>query len=44
MNHVVIDWETFQNKYKPIKNHLLESAPCNDWMYETYGTKNKTIS
>lgn len=33
----VIDWDVFEEKYKPVKNHFQDSAPLNDWMYETYG-------
>jgi len=29
--------EEFEERYKPRSNHLLEDAPFNGWMYETFG-------
>lgn len=27
----------FEERYKPRDNHLLEDAPFNGWMYDTFG-------
>lgn len=43
MNRLKISWEDWEEKYKPQKNHLLASAPCNDWMYETIGAEDEYI-
>jgi hypothetical protein len=35
--HKRINIETFDEAYKPRKNHLVEGAPFGGWMYETFG-------
>lgn len=32
-----IQWRTFLKKYKPIKNHLVNDAPFDGYMFETHG-------
>jgi len=36
-------WGRFAQKYKPVKNHLNNSAPYDECMYETYGDEYKYI-
>lgn len=32
-----ITWTEFEEKYKPIRNELVEDAPYNNCMFETFG-------
>ncbi|HEY4062281.1 MAG TPA: hypothetical protein VGM30_10295 [Puia sp.] len=32
-----LTWTEFEEKFSPQRNHLVESAAFNDFMYETYG-------
>lgn len=34
---VMITEDQFEEEFRPVKNPLVESAPFNDWMHETYG-------
>ncbi len=35
--HISLSDETFWERFKPLKNHLVPSAPFDDCMFETYG-------
>ena len=34
---MTIDYDLFANVYKPVTNHLVEDAPYDECMFETYG-------
>jgi hypothetical protein len=38
-----ISWDEFEEKYKPLQNHLDDNASVNGWMYETYGEELKHV-
>ena len=39
MRNGQINWDEFEEFFKPKANHILgeDEAPCNGWMYETFG-------
>lgn len=39
----MITEEEFEQRYKPRDNHLLEDAPFNGWMYETFGEEMEAV-
>lgn len=40
---MTITYEKFVETYKPIKNHIIQDAPYNGCMFETYGNQLKYI-
>lgn len=36
-NFIEMSEDEWEEKYKPIKNHLNENATWNGWLYETFG-------
>lgn len=39
-----ITYDEFVEKYKPVKNHLVEDAPYDGYYFETYGVENDYIT
>lgn len=31
-----LTWEEFENKYKPVQNHVTKREEFNGWLFETY--------
>lgn len=38
-----LKWEDFVSKYKPIPNRIVKGAPCEGYMFETYGKELKFV-
>lgn len=43
MKQQSISWDAFEERYKPIQNHITNREEFNGWMFETYGADDDYI-
>jgi len=44
MKAIVLTIEEFDNKFTPVKNHLVKNAPFDETMFETFGKEKDFIN